>query len=272
MEIGVTLRNMGPQSTADIMRQAAQFAEQVGFESIWITDHIAIPPDDAEGSGGRYTDTLTTLAWLAGVTTTIGLGAGVLILPYRPPLPTAKQIATVQELSAERLLLGVGVGWMDAEFRALGVDRHSRGRETDARLEFLQQCFSQEVVTANGQPFIFQPRPRIPPIYVGGRAPHALERALRFGVGWMPMVRSPEKLTGDLKTLHAMADAQEKRAPAVTVMTQLPVQTEPQQAMTWLEAYQQAGVDRLVCTVGYQTFDDYRRGLEQLAQHVIHTG
>ena len=127
MEIGVTLRNMGPQSTVDTMVAGAQAAEALGFESIWITDHIAIPPDDAEGSGGRYLDPLVSLAFLAGETSSIRLGTGVLILPYRPALPTVKQIATLQELSRERLLLGVGIGWMDAEFRALDVERRRRG-------------------------------------------------------------------------------------------------------------------------------------------------
>ena len=97
MKFGVSLRNMGIQSTPEMMKSCAEYAEQLGFESIWITDHIAIPPDDAEGSGGRYTDPLTTLAWIAGFTTTLNLGVGVLILPYRPALPTAKQIATIQD-------------------------------------------------------------------------------------------------------------------------------------------------------------------------------
>ena len=138
MKIGVTLRNMGPQSAPEIMIAGARAAEAIGFDSIWITDHIAIPPDDAEGSGGRYLDTLTTLAWLAGATETIGLGSGVLILPYRPALPTAKQVATVQEVSGGRLLLGVGIGWMDPEFNALGVDRHQRGPHLRRDPRFLE--------------------------------------------------------------------------------------------------------------------------------------
>ena len=77
MEIGVTLRNMGPQSDAATLRAGALRAESLGFESVWITDHIAIPPDDAEGSDGRYTDPLTTLAWLGGATERIRLGVGV---------------------------------------------------------------------------------------------------------------------------------------------------------------------------------------------------
>jgi len=126
MELGVTLRNMGTQSEAQVISRCAQLAEGAGLESLWITDHIAIPPDDAEGSDGRYVEPLITLAWIAGATERIRLGTGVLILPYRGALMTAKQVASLQELSGSRLLLGVGIGWMDAEFRALGLDRRRR--------------------------------------------------------------------------------------------------------------------------------------------------
>src|SRR5215471_15802209 len=122
---------MGEESTAATMRECAEAAEALGFESLWITDHIAIPPDDAEGSGGRYVDPLITLAWMASFTSRVRLGVGVIVLPYRAPLPFAKQVAALQELSQGRLLLGVGVGWMAAEFRALGVDRRARGRLSD---------------------------------------------------------------------------------------------------------------------------------------------
>ena len=84
-----------------------------------------------------------SLAYLAGATTRVGLGTAVLVLPYRPALPTAKWIATVQELSGGRLLLGVGVGWMAAEFRAVGVDLRRRGAVTDATLAFLARCFAR---------------------------------------------------------------------------------------------------------------------------------
>ena len=128
MHIGTILRNMGEQSTAATMATCARSAEAAGLESIWVTDHIAIPPDNAEGSDGRYVDPPIALAWLAGITQTIRLGVSVLNLPYRPALPLAKQIASLQELSGGRLLLGTGLGWMKEEFQALGVDRRRRGR------------------------------------------------------------------------------------------------------------------------------------------------
>src|SRR5262245_9873126 len=121
MRLGIALRNMGPQSTAGTLTACARaVAAAPAIADLWVAAHIAIPPDDAEGSTGRYLDPLATLAFLAGKTTRVGLGTAVLVLPYRPPLPTAKWVATVQELSEGRLHLGVGVGWMAAEFRVLG--------------------------------------------------------------------------------------------------------------------------------------------------------
>ncbi|NKB97973.1 MAG: TIGR03619 family F420-dependent LLM class oxidoreductase [Pseudomonadales bacterium] len=265
MDIGVTLRNMGVQSSAAIMATGAQAAEELDFESIWITDHIAIPPDDAEGSGGRYTDTLTTLAWLGGKTNSIKLGSGVLILPYRPILPTAKQVATIHELTDERLLLGVGIGWMDPEFRALGVDRHRRGVDSDAVLSFLNECFENDVVSLNGQEFLFRPRPKRPPIYVGGRAPHALARAIRFDAGWLPMVNSPAKLAADMKQFEEMAAESNKPMGAVTVVGGLDLK-KPEAARQALDDYEALGVERVVCGIGYQTSADYRHELERLRE------
>ena len=109
MKLGVMIRNMGPASTPDVVAAAARAADaNPSVSDVWVVDHIAIPPDDAEGSGGRYLDPLASLAYLAGVTTRVGLGVAVLVLPYRPALPTAKWVATIQELSGGRLLLGVG--------------------------------------------------------------------------------------------------------------------------------------------------------------------
>ncbi len=266
MKIGITLRNMGSQSSAELMIAAARAAEAAGMESVWVTDHIAIPPDDAEGSGGRYLDPLISLAVLAGATERIHLGTGVIILPYRPALPTAKQIASLQELSSERLLLGVGIGWMDPEFRALAVDRHQRGRLSDEVLSFINRCFSSadDVVEANGQPFLFRPNPSPPPIYIGGRAPHALQRALRHGAGWLPMGGDPKRLADDMATFRQLAAASGAEPGPVTLMAPLPLQ-QPDESERLLERYAELGVERLVCAVRYDTLADYQRLLEQLS-------
>ncbi len=265
MQLGVTLRNMGEQSTPALMVECAQAAEAGGLESIWITDHIAIPPDDAEGSGGRYLDPLISLSWLAGQTQQIRLGTGVINLPYRPPLPTAKQIASLQELSGERLLLGVGIGWMKPEFQALGLNRRNRGKTSDETLAFIRACFENDLVEANGQTFLFKPRPQAPPIYVGGSAPHALQRAARYGDGWMPMGLSPEALAGHIRDYRALTDAAARPPGCVTVLTGLPLDDQVRAAET-LAGYAEVGVERIVCAVRYENAIEYRTALDALAE------
>lgn len=108
MRFGFSLRLMGAAAEKNVLRRSAERAEAAGLDTIWVPDHIAIPPDDIEGSNGRYLDPIASLAWLAAATDRIHLGTAVLILPYRPALPTAKGLSTVQELSGDRLEIGVG--------------------------------------------------------------------------------------------------------------------------------------------------------------------
>ncbi|HLX06047.1 MAG TPA: LLM class flavin-dependent oxidoreductase, partial [Candidatus Binatus sp.] len=148
MKFGIAIRNMGPQSNRTTIRACARVAEQAGFDALFVSDHLCIPPDQTEGSGGRYLDVLATLAFLAGATEKIRLGVSVLVVPYRPTVLTAKQVATIQELSGERMILGVGVGWMKPEFDALGVEFRRRGAITDETLDVIHHLFSADVPSA----------------------------------------------------------------------------------------------------------------------------
>lgn len=259
MKIGINIRVMGDQSTPETIQRILLGADEAGIDSAWIVDHIAIPPDDSEGSGGRYLDPLSTLAWMAGQTRNIRIGTSVLILPYRPPIPTAKAIATIQELSNGRLLLGVGIGWMGPEFKALGVPRSKRGKLSDEMLAFLRDCFDNDVVEANGQPFLFRPRPSRPPIYVGGGAPHALDRALKYGDGWLPMGRL-EKLTPQIKAFRERAAEMGHPGEVVTFAT-LP-ESDEAAAGALLEAYREAGVSELIIGRSYQTAEEWLPTIE----------
>jgi probable F420-dependent oxidoreductase len=268
MKLGAVVRNMGPESTREILLACARAAERAGLDDVWVVDHVAIPPDDAEGSGGRYLDPLATLAFLAAATEQIGLGTAVLILPYRPALPTAKWIASVQELSGGRLRVGVGVGWMPAEFRALGVDRKRRGALADESLGLLRRCFDSgeagDVVDANGQKFLFRPRPPRPPIFVGGASPQALARAVRFGDGWMPMGVDPEKLRAPIGELRRLAAENGRPEPEVVAMGRLPL-AEPARAAEQLATLSQIGVTRLIHAERYPNAAEFQRIAEQLA-------
>lgn len=261
MKLGLYLRNMGPQSTRESLLECVRAAEDLGLDEVWVADHIAIPPDDAEGSDGRYLDPLATLAFLAGATARIGLGTGVLVLPYRPALPTAKWLATIQELSGGRLLLGVGVGWMPAEFRAAGVDLARRGRITDERLEFIDRCFADDEVEANGQKFLFRPRPLRPPIFLGGAAPHAWRRAARWGDGWFPVGLSAD-LARPLVSEFQATVARAGRPPLEIVMGASLSLDDPSRAADEARAYAAAGVTRLVHGWRYADPSAFRRAAE----------
>jgi probable F420-dependent oxidoreductase len=260
---------MGTAANASVLRESARRAEAAGLDAIWVPDHIAIPPDDAEGSGGRYLDPLTSLAWLAAATERIRIGTSVLILPYRPPLPTAKAIATIQELSDGRLELGVGVGWMDPEFRAVGVDRHQRGRITDQTLTFLREAFDAEgdIATSNGQPFLFRPNPTRPRIWIGGAAPHALDRAARLGDGWMALNDDPKDIEPASKDLHARFSDAGRGVPEIAAGGALG-RGSVDEDMDRLDALDAHGVTEYLHGARYDDLDGFVRSLDLLMERV----
>ncbi|TMA58523.1 MAG: TIGR03619 family F420-dependent LLM class oxidoreductase [Deltaproteobacteria bacterium] len=266
MRVGIVVRNMGAQSTRETLVACATAVDAApAIADLWVTDHIAIPPDDAEGSDGRYLDPLATLAFLAGATTRVGLGTSVLVVPYRPPLPTAKLVSTVQELSGGRLLLGVGVGWMAAEFRVLGIDLGRRGRITDETLGFLDRCFADDVVEANGQPFLFRPRPTRPPLFIGGAPPHAFRRAVRHRAGWMPIGLGPEQLPPLAAELRARAADAGLGAPPIAVLTALPLD-DAAAARDRVARFADAGASRVIHGARYADVAGFRTMLDRLVR------
>ena len=258
MKLGLSLRNMGPESTRPLIADAARAAEEAGIDDLWVADHLALPPEESEGSDGRYLEALTTLAFLAGVTERVSLAVGVLIVPYRPALLTAKWAASIEELSAGRLILGVGVGWMEKEFQALGVDPRRRGAITDATLAFLHECFATDQVKANGQTFLFRPRPKRPPIIVGGAPPHAIRRAVRFGEGWIATAAHAKVLESGIAGLREGMAAAGKPAPEVVLLQPLPVEDDARLAAR-LDELAGLGVTRVVHPWRYRDAEEVAR-------------
>jgi len=262
------LRNYGPASTAATMAACARRAEAAGIDQLWVADHVAIPPDDAEGSGGRYVDPLATLAYLAGITERIALGTGVLVLPHRRPLATAKWVASIQELSGGRMLLGVGVGGMEAEYRVTGVPWARRGAVADATLEFLHKCFAADEVEENGQRFLFLPRPSRPPILVGGAGPHALRRIVGYGDGWLAPRSDPAELSAPIAVLQA-AMAEAGRGPAEIIPLAALDLDDPPAAVARVHELREVGATGLIYYGRYDGEDAFAARLEGLAAHVM---
>ena len=158
--MGVNVPNFGPGTAPGLLRRWAQTVEGLGFDLLMISDHIAVTPDVAEQYPPPFYEPFTTLAWLAGLTDRIQLGTTVLIVPYRHPLLIARMAANLNELSGGRLVLGVGVGWAEQEFDALGVPFRQRGKLTDDYLQTVRAAWENDEGYHAG---------RIP-IWVGGNS------------------------------------------------------------------------------------------------------
>lgn len=269
MQLAMNIRNWGAQATPAKLRACAEAADRSGLDAIWFNDHIGLPPvigDNAYGipdEMGAILDPLGFAHWLAAVTTRIRFGTAVLVLPYRPPLVTAKLVQTVQALSGGRFLLGVGPGYLAEEFTALGVARSRRGALTDEVLEVLHAAARDGVVERHGQLLRLEPRPPLPPIYVGGGAAAAIPRALARGDGWMPVGLAPAALAAPIADLAARTRDAGREPLAVVAMKTLPLE-DPAAAAALARAYRDVGVTQLVHTQGYDSPAHYAEVVEQV--------
>ena len=214
MQIGLQLPQWGPSANRTDLVQVAQAAEGAGIDSLWVSDHIVYPlredteyPYSAGGPPFRpddgYLEALTTLAVIAGSTSSIRLGTSVLILPMRNLLLAAKQLATLDVLSGGRVSVAVGAGWWRAEFDALGMEFDARGAVLDEQLAALTQLWSHGRYEMNGVHLAFplvalEPRPLQPhglELWIGGAGPRAWRRvATSTAVGWHGIGYDPQKI------------------------------------------------------------------------------
>jgi probable F420-dependent oxidoreductase len=190
VHFGVILPNFGKGSSPDTIRRVAVAAEELGFDSVWATEHIIVGPEAVDPYGRVY-DPLVTLGWTAGWTHRIGLGTSIVLVPLHNPMHLAKEVATLQELSRGRFTLGVGVGWHQDEFDFMGVEFRGRGRRTDEAIRLMRALWNGER-DFHGEYWSFQnataePRPSpVPEIWVGGSSDRAVRRARELGDAWHP--------------------------------------------------------------------------------------
>ena len=212
MQYGFCLPNT---MDGDELCRFAQKAEELGFESVWIGDHIVLPtastnqyPYTPDGSFRRpheapFLETLTVLAYVAACTSSIRIGSTVVIVPYRNPILQAKIFASLDVLSKGRAVCGVGVGWLEKEFETLDVPYSERGPMTNEWLEIFTNLWSEQEPVYSGNYYsydgiFFEPKPvqqpRIP-IWVGGHTRRALRRTAKYGDAWHPSRQTPEYVT-----------------------------------------------------------------------------
>ncbi|MEW6299620.1 MAG: TIGR03619 family F420-dependent LLM class oxidoreductase [Thermodesulfobacteriota bacterium] len=262
---------------------AAEAAEGLGYSTVWVADHIVFPTKIEGGyafnPNDPFLEPLAVLAALALRTTTVKLGTAVLILPYRHPLYTAKALATIDVLSGGRVVAGVGAGWLEPEFAALGVPLKERGSRTDEAIEILKAVWTQDAPRFRGRHFQiddikFVPRPLQqprPPILVGGMTTGALRRVARLADGWVAMAKGPDDLKAPLDTLRELT-VKAGRKPEELRLCVLPL-TAPtlDQVIQDVPAYAELGIHHLYLSFRAWT-GEFARLMELMARFAREVG
>jgi len=305
MQLGVFLPISGRATGPDTLMDAARSAEAQGFDAIWSADRVVtpwtiktsypysenhefiVPPDRP------FLDSFTFLSFLAASTEKIMLGISVLVLPYRHPLYWTRVAVSIERLSRGRLIMGVGVGWMEEEFEALGVSFKDRGRMTDEQLQILSSLWTEEHISYNGQFYRFQDlafhpkpvqQPRIP-IWVGGEGSAAQRRTAKYGDAWFPYyvtITPAELRAGYENTLRLAAEA--GRDPAQVKLTccrgievtresvpqdESRLRGSPEQLVEALRAYRDIGVEHIALQFIVPRWPDRVEQIERFAQEVM---
>ena len=280
MDYGIVLPHFGSFARSDVAERiitVAQAAESLGYSTAWVIDHLVLP---AKAEGGYafnpldpFLEPITVLGALALRTSRIKLGTAVLVLPYRHPIYTAKALATVDVLSGGRLIVGVGAGWMEPEFAALGVPIAERGSRTNETIDVLKALWTEDVPSYDGRHFHFsnikfvpQPiqRPR-PPILIGGMTKGALQRAVSRGDGWIAIGKSAADLTQPLAALREMAAKAGRKLDELHI-AMLPISAPSlEKVIEDLPRYAELGVQHLYLSMRAWT-TEFSRFMELMAR------
>jgi probable F420-dependent oxidoreductase len=309
MDFGCVFPNRGPMATPANLARFAEKAEALGYDTVWFSDHIVIPtevksfyPYNPAGQmpfnpSEPYWEPLTTMSYAAARTSRLRLGTSVLILPYRNPVLTAKMLATLDVLSNGRLTLGAGVGWMEEEFKALGLDTYPRrGAYADECIRIFRELWTKDDPSFQGEFHQFadircEPRPVQPsgiPIWIGGHTPQAIRRAARLGDGWQPLVQRPPadlppaEMREKIAQLRAVAQQAGRDPQRITLAMGSSIQFTdgaatgprslftgtPAQIIEAMQRYQELGVQNFRCDFPSASFDGLLQAMERFATEV----
>lgn len=278
VKIGLFGINFGLAANVETMLGLARAAEQAGLDSVWTGEHVVlpsprVPPSPAEPETPML-DPAVALAYVAAETTRIRLGTGVIILPQRNPIVLAKELASVDVVSRGRLIFGLGSGYLEPEFRAIGAPFSQRGAVTDEAIRVLKALWTMERPAFEGRFFRFAgidayPRPvqrPHPPIVVGGMSEFGARRAARFGNGWYGFLTDLEATRRSLGWIRGFI-AEGLRPPDLGEV-EISVTPPPPVTADSVKQYEDLGVHRLIPVLRARTLDDGLRQVEQLGKLV----
>ena len=309
MRYGFYLPTRGQTATPEALERLVQRGEALGFASVMIADHVVFPevikskyPYTVSGvfpGQGDALEQLALMAFVAGKTQHLRLVTSVMILPYRNPVTTAKTLATIDVLSRGRVTVGIGVGWLQEEFEALGAaDFHRRGAVSDEYLRIFKALWTESPASFAGEFYRFErvrclPQPiqkPHPPIWVGGHSRPALRRVARLGDGWHPVGANPavplgpEELRASLDDLRRLTEAEGRDPSKLTISFKAPVYDAgrpvapgalrrpfsgaPEQVAEDIALYSRLGVSELIFDFRSESVDESVERMEHFAETI----
>lgn len=273
----VAPNNLGIEDVNDVVRLGV-LAEELGFDSVWVNHHVLHVGYVKDRLETRpYQDALVTLTWIGSQTSRITLGTSVLVMPYLHPMVLAKNLATLDQLTNGRLVVGLGAGSLPEENAALGVPYETRGQYCNEFIEVLRQLWTEERATFSGEYFSIEdicssPKPLQkphPPIVVGGNRPAALKRVARFGDGWHPMNVSPEGVERRLEVLREEAANCGRDHVPQAIQVRLEIGRVNEETVV---AYEQAGVTELVMHVPTSDVGKQEVEMQRFSETMLNRG
>ena len=253
MKIALFEMNTHPCVTPEAIATVARAAEQTGFESLWGGEHLILPDPGVRFPPDRvFVDLIATIAFAAGHTSKLRFGTGIILLPQRNPLVLAKEIASLDVLSGGRLILGLGIGSIEQEFKALGIPFEQRGPRAEEALAAMKAVWTMEKPEYHGRVFSFsgiraEPRPvqkPHPEIVWGGRTAYAFSRTARLGSGWFGYDMSLEETAQMIAGLRKACDRHHRRFEEIEIS--LTPKAEPRLDRDLAQRFADLGVGRLI--------------------------
>lgn len=286
MHFGIVFANTGPFSQPQAAASMARAAEAAGFESLWTVEHVVVPqgyestyPYDPSGKmpGGEemaIPDPLIWLSYVAAATSSIRLATGILIVPQRNPVVLAKELATLDMMSGGRLELGIGVGWLEEEFDAIGVPFAGRGARTDEYVAAMRALWAAQPASFHGEHVHFDDCILLPapergaiPVHVGGHTEVSARRAGRLGDGFFPGKGSHDELAHLFDVVRASAE-EHGRDPSAIQLTSAGRGAVGSRAAEEVELLAAMGVDRVILP-GFLFWNDTEEALARYGDEVI---
>jgi probable F420-dependent oxidoreductase len=264
MKIGVVFPQTEIGADPAMVAKFATTAESLGYDHLLAYDHVlgantASRPDwkGPYTTQSMFQEPLVLFAYLAGLTTTIELVTGVIILPQRQTALVAKQAACVDVLSKGRLRLGVGTGWNDVEYEALGANFHDRGQRSEEQIDLLRKLWRDEAISFSGEHHKVTdaglnplPPKRNIPIWLGGMAPQVIDRVGRLADGWFPFVN--KNLTSQIEQMHASAERAGRDPDSIGIECIIPSDTDAER----VKSLQDMGVTHVAMVTMNQKLAD----------------